>query len=147
LLTPDHCEALATRAIESEGQASYADKLDGGRSVSGLNVDYLDALLSALPTDARRGGMLDGLVHLLRVRRELAAYSPFSPQQVLDLGDEVVAIRRGTGPEAVTAIVNVSHGAVELPTVRGLDVLTGRTHESLALARDEVVWLVQEEQA
>jgi sucrose phosphorylase len=212
LLTPEHREALAARAVESGGRASYADEPDGGRSVYELNVNYLDALvdgeeradphtvvarglaahaimlsmvgvpaiyvhslfgssgdvagmedsgiarrinrekldadalLLALPTDARRGGMLGGLVHMLRVRRDHPAFSPFSPRQVLDLGDQVVAIRRGSGAGAITAIVNVSHASVELPGARGLDVLTGKIHDSLTLARDGVVWLVQGEQ-
>lgn len=209
LLSHEDREALAARAIESGGRASYANEPDGGSAVYELNVNYLDALvdgaergddhavvaralaahaimlsmigvpaiyvhslfgsrgdvagmedsgiarrinrekldadslLAGLATDARRSGMLTGLVHMLRVRRGHSAFSPFSPQQVLDLGPEVVAIRRGTGTDALIAIVNVSHGSVSLPDVKGRDLLTEVVHDSLTLERDGVAWLVQ----
>jgi len=209
LLSHEDREALAARAIESGGRASYANEPDGGSAVYELNVNYLDALvdgaergddhavvaralaahaimltmigvpaiyvhslfgsrgdvagmedsgiarrinrekldadslLAGLTTDARRSGMLTGLVHMLSMRRGHSAFSPFSPQQVLDLGPEVVAIRRGTGTDAVTVIVNVSHGSVSLPDVKGRDLLTEVVHDSLTLERDGVAWLVQ----
>lgn len=103
-----------------------------------------DALLAELSTSSRRRGMLEGLKAMLRVRRECPAFGPFSPQQVLDLGDQVVALRRGRGDEEVTAVVNVSAREASLPTLAGRDLLTGTRHDGVTLPPDGVVWLARE---
>lgn len=74
-----------------------------------------DALAHEVETDPRRRGILEGIRHLLRVRARNAAFSPYSPQEVLDLGEEVFALRRGSGKDAVTVLVNVSRRDVALP--------------------------------
>lgn len=55
-----------------------------------------------------RGEVFRSLVGLLRERARLPAFSPDVPQEVLDLDPSVVALRRGTGADAVLAVTNLS---------------------------------------
>lgn len=104
-----------------------------------------DALLAELETSPRRRGIFAGLTQMLRVRASQPAFDPFSPQQVLDLGPAVFAVRRGVGPGSVVAVINVSGADAEVAGVSGTDLLTGALHQAgLTLPADGVVWLAQE---
>ncbi len=104
-----------------------------------------DALLAELETSPRRRGIFTGLTRMLRVRASQPAFDPFSPQQVLDLGPAVFAVRRGVGPGSIVAVINVSGADAEVAGVRGTDLLTGALHQAgLTLPADGVVWLAQE---
>lgn len=82
---------------------------------------------------------------MLRVRASQPAFDPFSPQQVLDLGPAVFAVRRGVGPGSVVAVINVSGADAEVAGVSGTDLITGARHAArLTLPADGVVWLAQE---
>ena len=65
-----------------------------------------------------------------------------APQQVLELGPEVFAVRRGEGADTVTVVVNVSGAAVTLEGVAGRDVLSGALTDALSLEADGFAWLV-----
>jgi sucrose phosphorylase len=120
----------------------------GGMEESGIprriNRETLDAerLSRELATSARRRGMLEGLRHLLTVRRSLPGFSPFADQRVEKLDDRLFAVRRaaGTGDE-VLAVVNVSEDSVAVPTVVGVDAITGRRHDGLNLEPFGFAWL------
>ncbi|MDR0450629.1 MAG: sugar phosphorylase [Treponema sp.] len=63
---------------------------------------------------------------LIRLRRELSAFHPNSPQQVLRLGAEVFALLRGRESERVLALVNVSGRALSIDTgFSGRDLVSG----------------------
>lgn len=83
---------------------------------------------STIPVGAR-GDVFRSLVGLLRDRARLPAFSPDAPQEVLDLGPSVLAVRRGAGADAVLAVTNlgdrpvsVHHDGIEV----GLDPWAGR---------------------
>jgi len=104
-----------------------------------------DALLAELETSPRRRGIFAGITQMLRVRASQPAFDPFSPQQVLDLGPAVFAVRRGVGPGSVVAVINVSGADAEVVGVSGTDLLTGARHEEgLSLPADGFAWLAQE---
>ncbi|MBC7297348.1 MAG: sugar phosphorylase [Demequina sp.] len=104
-----------------------------------------DALLAELETSPRRRGIFTGLTRMLRVRAEHAAFNPFSPQRVLDLGPAVFAVHRGEGIGSVVAVINVSGAAAAVAGVSGTDLLTDARHQGgLTLPADGVVWLVQD---
>ena len=73
----------------------------------------LDEAGSAVPA-GERGRVFRTLVGLLRERAGLAAFAPDAPQEVLDLGPSVVAVRRGTGAGAVLAVTNLSGRSVSV---------------------------------
>lgn len=104
-----------------------------------------DALLNELdPTktpSARRIGIFSGLTQMLLARRALAAFDPFAPQEILDLGEDVFAVQRGQGNDIVLVVVNVSGQPVTVPGVVGTDLLTGQVHQTLTLPADGFVWL------
>ncbi|WP_061960832.1 alpha-amylase family glycosyl hydrolase [Demequina flava] len=108
-----------------------------------INREKLDAdtLLAELGSDARRHGVFEAISHMLEVRRGQPAFAPTSPQEVLDAGDQVYAIKRGTGAQAVTALVNVSRTPARVDGYSGTDLLTGDRFDSPELAPDGVVWL------
>lgn len=69
------------------------------------------------PRSLRRR-IYDGLRSMLEARAAHSMFSPFSPQEILDLGREVVAIQRGIG---VLCLTNVTSHAVsvEFPAIMG----------------------------
>lgn len=101
-----------------------------------------DALVAELETSPRRAGTFGGLTHMLRVRAAQPAFDPFSPQQVLDLGPQVFAVRRGEGRDSVVAVINVSGRPARVEGVHGRDLLTGTDHApGFTLPAEGVVWL------
>ncbi|WP_294178206.1 alpha-amylase family glycosyl hydrolase [uncultured Schumannella sp.] len=109
-----------------------------------INRATLDAdeLRDQLDSDPRRRGVYEGLAELLRRRGDFPAFAPDAPQQVLELGPEVFAVRRGEGADTVTVVVNVSGAAVTLEGVAGRDVLSGALTDALSLEADGFAWLV-----
>ena len=79
-----------------------------------LDADQLDA---ELLDDPRRRGVLTGLSHLLDVRRQHEAFSPFGTQRIECLDDRVFAVRRGEGtPDELLCVTNVTAaGAADSP--------------------------------
>jgi sucrose phosphorylase len=109
-----------------------------------INRAVLDAdrLAQELRGDPRRSRIFDGLRHLLDVRRNHEAFSPFGTQRVELLDDRVFALRRGEGTvDELRCLTNVSGTEVSLPGVRGLDVLTGTRVDSLLLGPWQSAWL------
>jgi sucrose phosphorylase len=97
-----------------------------------INREVLDAdvLTAELQSSPRRSGMLEGIRHLLAVRRTLPGFSPFADQRVERLDDRVVVLRRAAGTaHEVVAVINVSADVVHLPALSGTDVLTGTRHD------------------
>ena len=108
-----------------------------------INRAVLDAdrLGPELRDDPRRRAVFEGLRHLLAVRREHEAFSPFGTQQVEELDDRVFALRRGAdGADELLCVTNVTGQSVELP-VRGLDVLSGERAEPLVLGPWGYAWV------
>ncbi len=66
---------------------------------------------SVVPHGAR-GKAFETLVALLRERSQLPAFSPPARQEVLDLGPDVLAVRRGEGADRLLAVTNMTSGPV-----------------------------------
>ena len=90
-----------------------------------LDADRLGERAARRP--APTGGLRRACAHLLDVRRQHEAFSPFGTQRVERLDDRVFAVRRGEGtPDELVCVTNVTGEPVTLPGVVGIDVLTGR---------------------
>ena len=110
-----------------------------------INREVLDAdrLSEELTSSARRSGMLEGLRHLLTVRRALPAFSPFADRRSCTLDDRVLVIRRAPNTEhEVTAAVNVSGDTVTLPSLSGQDAISGQQVDGLTLDPYGYAWLI-----
>ena len=110
-----------------------------------INREVLDAdqLADELVSSPRRSGLLEGLRHLLEVRRKLPGFSPFVDQSVVPLDDRVLVVRRAAGTaREITAVVNVSDEDVDLPTLSGTDAVTGSVHRGVKLGPYGYAWLI-----
>ncbi len=110
-----------------------------------INREVLDAdqLADELVSSPRRSGLLEGLRHLLEVRRTLPGFSPFVDQSVVPLDDRVLVVRRAAGTASeITAVVNVSDEDVDLPTLSGTDAVTGSVHRGVKLGPYGYAWLI-----
>lgn len=108
-----------------------------------INREHLDAgtLAHGLANDLRRRTVFEGITHMLGVRRQHPAFSPYSDQHVEDLDPRVFAVRRGVGTDdELLCIANLTTQDVTLP-VGGLDALTGTVHDRLTLSSYGVAWL------
>ncbi|MHB1473627.1 MAG: alpha-amylase family glycosyl hydrolase [Dermatophilaceae bacterium] len=119
-----------------------------GMEASGINrhinreVLNAERLVHELATDERRSTVFNGIKHMLTVRSQHRAFSPYGPQQVQRLDPRVFAVRRGMGTEDdILCIANVAGQQIELPTVSGVDVLTGHTHQGLTLPAYGYAWI------
>ncbi|MBE9403173.1 sugar phosphorylase [Brachybacterium sp. p3-SID1565] len=89
-----------------------------------INREKLDAqqLIQELSDpEGRRARVLEGIRHLMRVRRDQEAFEPTAPTTVHRLDPGVLALERGTGDAAVMCLHNVTDReiTVELPTADG----------------------------
>ena len=119
------------------------------RSINRSQHDYGE-ITNALSDPGRlEAKVFDRLTTMLRHRRRHAAFSPYAPFEVLNLGEQVFALRRGDDKAGATilCIVNLSGGdtSVEIPAA-GTDALTG---ERVAAGECElkpfaVRWLLSE---
>lgn len=100
-----------------------------------------DGLAHELDADPRRAGIFDGLRTLLAVRRDQPALSPFAAQETLDLDDRVFAVRRSSGSQTLVCATNVTDQTVPLPTVSGLDVISGERVGPLTLGPYGFAWV------
>jgi len=109
-----------------------------------INRAILDAdrLAEELVHDVRRRAVFAGMCHLLAVRRQHPAFSPFGTQRVELLDDRLFALLRGEDTEEpLLCVTNVTGDRVTLPGVSGTDVLTGDTWEELSIAPWGYAWL------
>jgi len=119
-----------------------------GMQTSGINrrinrqVLNAEQLVHELATDERRSIMLNGIKHMLTVRSQHQAFSPYGPQRVERLDTRVFAVRRAMDTDdEILCIANVTDQPVELPTVSGVDALTGQTHLGLTLSPYGYAWI------
>lgn len=84
-----------------------------------LDVAELEQLLSA--DSDRRHRVLHELLRRIDVRGAQVAFHPEASQEIVDLGSDVIAIRRGDGATSVLTLTNVTDGVVTIP-VEALDV-------------------------
>lgn len=141
------CSVIGVPAIYYHSLFGSTSDLAGMES-SGMNRrinrEILDAdrLVAELTTDPRRRVVFPGIKHLLSIRAEHPAFSPYGPQRVETLDPRVFALRRGVGTDdEVLCLVNVSAEEVALPGVSGVDLLTGSMVAGLVLAPYGYAWM------
>jgi sucrose phosphorylase len=109
-----------------------------------INRAVLDAdqLVHDLEHDPRRHAIHTGLQRLLRLRRGQPGLSPYGAQQVEQLDDRVLALRRAAGtPHELLCVTNVSDRPVTMPEVSGYDVVSGNRVDGLTLEPWGFAWL------
>jgi sucrose phosphorylase len=106
-----------------------------------------EALGAELGSGGRRRRVLDGIAALLARRREVAAFSPWAAQEVLDVDRRVFAVRRRAADgSSIVSLTNVTAGRVALPWEGvTLDVLSGSTIDgTLQLEGYAARWLAEQ---
>ncbi len=119
------------------------------RSINRSQHEYAD-IVNALSDRGRlEAKVFERLSAMIRHRRQHAAFSPYAPFEVVNLGEQVFALRRGD-PKAdatILCIVNLTNreAMVEIPAA-GKDILTGErmTVGACALGPFAVRWLQSE---
>lgn len=92
--------------LASPGDRAAVDASGIARRVNRGSVQLADD--ASVAPAGPRGDVFRALVGLLRERARIPAFAPDAPQEVVDLGSQVLAVRRGTGPDAVLAVTNLS---------------------------------------
>ena len=98
--------------LASPGDRAAVEASGVARRVNRGSVE-LAQTESAAPA-GQRGDVFRSLVDLLRERARLPALAPDAPQEVLDLGPSVLAVRRGGGADSVLAVTNLSDRSVSV---------------------------------
>lgn len=100
---------------------------------------------AALSGDGRSAVVAAGLRHLLRARRAHPAFHPEAAQSVVEMGDEIVALRRTAADgRTVIAVHNVSRHSIAVDLPSGVDLLTGEDALTTALAPYECRWIAED---
>jgi sucrose phosphorylase len=113
----------------SRGWPQGVDLLGHNRAVNRQKL-ALDELTAELQDPSgRRRIVFDWLAAMLRARAAEPAFDPYAPQEVLDVGAGIFALRRGN----VTCLVNVTPHALAFPPGlrRGVDLLGSRKNAEL----------------
>jgi len=108
-----------------------------------LDADRLDMELAS---DGRRRQVREGITGLLSRRRAVGAFSPWSPQEVLDLDPRVFAVRRVSADgSAVVSLTNVTDETLTVSFEGATrDLLTGELwHDDVVLEGYAVRWLAE----
>lgn len=85
-------------------------------------------ITKALKEDSRRSKIFLQTKRLIEIRKNNKAFSPYSPQEVLDLDFKVFAIKRINSEEEIICITNVDSEKIILETsIKGVDLLSGKT--------------------
>lgn len=98
------------------------------RSINRSQHEYAD-IVNALSDPARlESKVFERLTAMIRHRRQIAAFSPYAPFEVVHLGEQVFALRRGDPGAGATilCVVNLTNqeATVKIPAT-GKDILTG----------------------
>jgi glycosidase len=122
-----------------------------GYSESGINrrinrekLEY-SRIIEELEKDSRRSGIFEGLKKLISIRQGQSVFSPYVPQEVLDLGEKVFALRRVNqeNGEILYFVVNVDNKEtfVDL-NISGTDLVSGnRIEGGVRLAPYQFIWV------
>ncbi|MBC2181140.1 sugar phosphorylase [Listeria booriae] len=106
----------------------------------------INQLVSQLESDPYRNKIFTSLTNLIQIRRAHQAFSPFSEQEILNLGSEVFALKRKSADECIYGIVNVTCNEItkEIPA-DGVNLLNEqRISGQITLAPYEVLWILQD---
>ncbi len=103
----------------------------------------INQLEDELQNDSYRRMIFTSIRQLLLIRRAHAAFSPFAWQEILDLGKNVFALKRGCQGECIYGVVNVTceKTRVTLPC-GGVNLLTEECMSgAVTLSPYETIWL------
>lgn len=100
------------------------------RSINRPQHEYNRIAATLSRPESLEAGVFDRLTHLIRVRRQQAAFDPYAPFAVLDYGTSIFAIRRGDplSDATITCINNLTGKEVLLEIsgiVAGQELLAG----------------------
>ncbi|WP_251548935.1 alpha-amylase family glycosyl hydrolase [Neobacillus muris] len=113
------------------------------RRINREKLEY-NRIVTELEQDSRRKQIFEGMKKLMAIRQQHGAFSPYAPQEVLDLGEQVFALKRtnqDTG-EDLYFIVNVSSEPVTVDLDRNVtDLISGeKVNGKLVLGSYQFIW-------
>jgi len=99
------------------------------RSINRSQHDYATIVSKLAAKDSLEGSIFSAITDLIKVRREQSAFDPYAPFRVLDLGQQIFAIRRGdpAAGACISCIVNITAEDVTMnidTTDSGVDLIT-----------------------
>lgn len=112
------------------------------RRINREKLEY-DRICKELEEDSRRKAIFEGTKKLIEIRQQEKAFSPYAPQEILDLDERVFSLKRINGDEEIVFIVNVTNKDVNLETdFIGKDLLTQKEiNRKIALKPYEYLWI------
>jgi len=115
------------------------------RSINRCQLDIEDLDLELSDNSSLRATILSRYLNLLRIRRQQSAFHPDSPQEILDLGPSLFAIRREGPGGSLLALHNLTASPVVVMLAgqhRDLLAEKERLGDEITLSPYEVRWLV-----
>lgn len=130
--------------LGSENDYEGLEQSGINRRINREKLSY-DVISQQLQDHPRRSAIFEGLSHMIAVRKQQSAFSPYAPQEVLQLHKEVFALIRHneTTNEKVLFVVNVNCQpvVVDLPFA-GVNLLNGQTVASqITLNPYQFIWV------
>lgn len=112
------------------------------RRINREKLEY-DKISKEIVEDSRRNSIFEGTKNLIRIRQNEKAFSPYAPQNVLDLDNRVFALERINEDEKVTFIVNTANEELTLDTeIRGTDIISNKKYDKkITLPPYAFVWI------
>lgn len=112
------------------------------RRINREKLEY-DRICKELEEDSRRKAIFEGTKKLIEIRQQEKAFSPYAPQEILDLDERVFSLKRINGDEEIVFIVNVTNKEVNIETdFIGKDLLTQKEiNRKIALKPYEYLWI------
>ncbi len=122
------------------------------RSINRSKHDYGDVKRKLASAQTLEAQVFERLTALIRLRRRKAAFDPYAPFQVMELGEKVFALRRGDkdAGASILCITNLTGEgvSVDLPAdAAGKDLVSGESYAAgqHRMAPYAVCWIAAEE--
>ncbi|QIA08133.1 sugar phosphorylase [Draconibacterium halophilum] len=105
----------------------------------------VDELQKVLNSDTPQKKVFQSLQHLIKIRKEQAAFHPNAGQEILDFGTDLFVLKRSAGNQNILVIINLCHEVkeVQIPDGFKFDLISDSTVDSGKLKPYQCLWLVK----
>lgn len=104
-------------------------------------------LLDELKNNPYRQKIFNGIKQLIKIRKQYSAFDPYAKQQVINLGNDIFAVRRFGKNETILSLTNITSHEVNLAGIHGFELIhENKIESSFTLSPYQTAWIKESEE-